>query len=364
MRIGVDGRVLTDRYPGIGRAIHAVIPPLVESEDEIVVIRGPEPESDRFPLSDLAGSDLEVHRVSFGLRTMGEQLRLAAAVEALRLDVVLTPYFATALRWPCPRVTMVHDVIPLTVEGGMPSALSRLAFRWLLGITLRRSQVVIAPSQATADHLVEFGPPHGFRVRVVPHAVAARFRPVSAEEVNFICSRHGLERPYVLTVAGDRPHKNLGSLVAAWCELDDSLRRGAVLVLAGSPAPRVEGETVRVLGVVPDDDLPALYTGATMVAVPSLDEGFGLPAAEAMACHTAVVCSDRPALREVVGDAALTFDPCDRTSIAETIARALADRVLLDSLERRGAVRVADYAPEVVAARLIEVLRVAARGGA
>jgi alpha-1,3-rhamnosyl/mannosyltransferase len=361
MRIGVDGRVLTDRYPGIGRALFAVLPSMSGCGDEIVVIRGPEPVSERYPLSDLGLQEFStVHR----LRSLGEQLGLAAALHGLGLDVVLTPYFATALRWPCPRVTMVHDLIPLTVAGSMPSVLSRTVYRWLLRSTLERTQVVVAPTQATAEGLARFSPQSRSRLRVVPHAVDGRFRPVSAAEVETVLSRHRLRTPYVLTVSGDRPHKNLHRLAAAWLDLDAAGRAGETLVLAGSPAPMVDGPGIQVLGAVPEHDLAALYTGATMTVVPSLDEGFGLPAAEAMACNTAVLCSDRPALRELAGDAALYFDPCDRASIAGALARALGDLALLADLRRRGAARVENHAPDLVAGRLLELIRTAAAMGA
>jgi glycosyltransferase involved in cell wall biosynthesis len=362
MRIGVDGRVLTDRYPGIGRALFAVLPSLAGLGDEVVLIRGPEPESDRFPLTELAALGIEQRTTPCGLRSAGEQLRLFGSVRDLQLDVVLTPYFATALRWPCPRVTMLHDLIPLTVRGGMPSPMMRVAYRWFLRAALDRSQVIVVPSQATADSLFGFGPRYRSRTWVVPHAVDGRFTPASHAEIDDVRSRYGLESPYVMAVAGDRPHKNIGRLTAAWRRIEPADRGDAVLIVAGLSLPS-DDPAVRGLGVVPDEDLRLLYTGAEVVAVPSLEEGFGLPAAEAMACNTAVVCSDRPVLRELAGDAAIYFDPYDRTSIGVALTRALGDGDLRRSLSRRGAVRVAEFAPDRVAERLIEPIRGAAGAG-
>jgi len=363
MRIGVDGRVLTDRYPGIGRALYAVLPTLAHGADPIVLIRGPEPESDRFPISKLAACGVEIRHIPVELRSVVEQVRLFAAVQELRLDVVLTPYFATALRWPCPRVTMLHDLIPLTVKGAMPSRISRMAYRLLLRATLERSQMIVVPSQATAESLFRVGPRLRSRTRVIPHAVDLRFGPTSRLETDEVRSRYRLGPRHVMTVAGDRPHKNIDRLVAAWRDLDPIDRGEAVLVLAGSPCPRTDDPTVRVLGAVPERDLHALYTGALMVVVPSLEEGFGLPVAESMACNTAVICSDRPALRELAGDAALYFDPYDRASIGAALARALRDHDLRRSMCRRGSVRVARVAPDLVAARLLETIHAAANAG-
>ena len=363
MRIGVDGRVLTDHYPGIGRAVYSVLPFLAADADTIVLIRGPEPESDRFPISPLTELGIEIHRVSVGLRSIGEQVRPPATAPGPGLDVVLTPYFATAFRWPCPRVTMVHDLIPLAREGGISSRARRLGYLLFLRSTLLNSRMVVTPSQATADNLFRFAPGVRTRTRVVPHAVEKEFRPRSPAEVTELRHRYRIGRRHVLTVAGDRPHKNLARLAGAWAALDPNLRGDAVLALVGSPPPQIDHPTVRVLGAVPDDDLQALYMSATTVVVPSLEEGFGLPVAEALARGTPVTCSDIQVLHELAGDAALFFDPNDQASLGNALARMLNDDDLRHCLGRRGPDRVARFAPPLIAADLLETLRTAASAG-
>ncbi len=144
-----------------------------------------------------------------GLRSFAEQLRLSAAVRELDLDVALTPYFATSLWWPCPRVTIVQDLIPLTVDGSMPSWTARRVYELMLRATLARSQMVVVPSRATADDVNRLASRVQPRISVVPHAVDARFTPTSPSETDTVRSRYELGPSYVLTVAGDRPHKNL-----------------------------------------------------------------------------------------------------------------------------------------------------------
>lgn len=364
MRIGVDGRVLTDHYPGIGRALFSVLPHLATHQDTIVLIRGPETESDRFPISQLMSSGVEIHDTPVGLRTIGEQIHPPATAVRRGLDVVLTPYFASALRWPCPRVTMVHDLIPLAPSGGMSSRLQRLGYALFLRATLGRSRRIVAPSQATADSLCRFAPGIRSRVRLIPIAVAPRFSGETPTELPDLRRRHQLEGRHVLTVAGDRPHKNLALLTDAWTSLDPTVRGNAVLVLVGFPAPRIDHPAVRVLGAVTDTDLQTLYESATMVAVPSLEEGFGLPVAEALVRGAPVVCSHLPVLRELAGDAAVFFDPNDPVSIAGSLARLLNDRGLRLDLRRRGPRRVARLAPSLIAADLLETCRAAATANA
>jgi len=364
MRIGVDGRVLTDHYPGIGRAVYSVLPSLAADADTIVLIRGPEPESSRFPISPLTERSIEVHRVSAGLRSIGEQFHPPATTSDPELDVVLTPYFATALRWPCPRVTMVHDVIPLMREGGMTSLVKRMGYRLFLRTTLLNSQMVVTPSQATATRLLRFAPGIRARIRVIPHSVEQTFRPKSRSEVSEVRHRYRIGAHHILTVAGDRPHKNLSRLADTWAALDPDIRGDMVLAMVGSPPPQIDHSTIRVLGAVPDDDLQTLYAGATAVVVPSLEEGFGLPVAEALVCGTPVVCSDILVFHELAGDTALFFDPTDQASLGRSLTRVLTDKNLREDLRRRGPVRVERFAPPRVAADLIQALRTAASAGA
>src|SRR5262249_43364008 len=112
---------------------------------------------------------------------------------------------------------------------------------------------------------------------------------------------------------------------------------------------------VRFLGRVPDEDLPDLYSAASVFAYPSRYEGFGLPPLEALACGTPVVCSNRASLPEVVGDAALQGDPTDPADLAAALARLLADAPLRATLRARGLARAARFTWERTAAETMVV---------
>ena len=221
----------------------------------------------------------------------------------------------------------------------------------------------MTPSQATADRLYRFAPGVRSRTRLIPNAVDPGARPRHRAEIDEVRRQCRLGRRHVLTVGGDRPHKNLARLTDAWTTLDPNLRGDAVLALVGSPPPRIDHPTVRVLGAVPDEDLQALYQGATMVVSPSLEEGFGLPVAQALACGTPVTCSDLQVLRELAGEAALFFDPNDPVSLRNALARMLSDGGLRRDLRRRGPDRVARFAPPLIAAELLSTLQAAATAG-
>jgi alpha-1,3-rhamnosyl/mannosyltransferase len=203
----------------------------------------------------------------------------------------------------------------------------------------------------------------------VPNGVDDRFRaPLAASEVDRRLAALGLASGYLLFVGNPKPHKNLPLLLEAHRRL--AVRRAAraatvpVLVLAGgeleAPTPLAvpaASPAVRRLGVVAEADLPALYRGAFALVVPSLWEGFGLPALEAMAGGTPVIAAARGALPEVVGDDALLFDPDDVDQLVDQIERLLDDAALAGDLARRGPLRAARYSWRETARATLAVYR-------
>jgi alpha-1,3-rhamnosyl/mannosyltransferase len=180
--------------------------------------------------------------------------------------------------------------------------------------------------------------------------------------------KYGLPEYFVLYLGSNKPHKNLGRLVEAWAQFRNSKFEIRSLVVAGhwdSRYPQAQqkatelglGEAVRFLGDVSEADLPALYNLATVFAFPSLYEGFGLPPLEAMACGTPVVCANTSSLPEVVGDAALLFDPLDVPALAAALAQALSDADLRTALHARGLARARLFSWERTARETLAVYR-------
>jgi alpha-1,3-rhamnosyl/mannosyltransferase len=187
------------------------------------------------------------------------------------------------------------------------------------------------------------------RIRVIYPGVAEGFFSAGAEDARRAGAKYGLRSPYLLFVGCIEPRKNVPNLIRAYRQLPESLRRDVQLALAGPFGWAGEevremlhsGHGVRYLGYVPEEDLPGLYRGAAALAYPSFYEGFGLPAAQAMASGVPVIASNRSCLPEVVGDAGLLVDPSSVEELSEAIERILTHPGLAQELASAGRRRAA-----------------------
>jgi glycosyltransferase involved in cell wall biosynthesis len=252
-----------------------------------------------------------------------EQVVLPAEAAARRARAILCPANLAPLSSRRTAVVL-HDVAPLREPGWY----SELYVRWqraVLPRIARRAALVITPSAFSREEVVALLGVPAERIAVVPGGVDARFSP--GADPAPARAAHGLgDRPYVLTVASRTARKNLAVLDLAARRL---AARGVELVAAGGDRPQFRSDGaaagVRALGHVDDALLPGLYAGAAAFVLPSLYEGFGLTALEALAAGVPVVAADRGALPEVCGDAAQLVDPTDAEAIAAALERALDD---------------------------------------
>ncbi len=290
-----------------------------------------------------------------------------------RPDVLFVPAHVLPLVTPVPAVVTVHDL----GHRAYPDAhtlFQRLYLEWSTRHA-RRAAHLIADSATTRDDLVRLygvAPEH---ITVAHLGVDENMRPAAAGAVAGLRRRLGLapgER-YLLHVGTLQPRKNIDRLIEAFA-LAAADRPDTILLLAGrrgwgggDPMVKARGlgvaDRVRPAGYVPPSDLPSLYSGAVATVVPSLYEGFGLTALEAMACGTPVASSDAASLPEVVGEAALCFDPLDVDAIALALQRLLDEAGTRHRLAAAGLSRAGAFSWERCACRVQAVLERAGGNG-
>ena len=297
-------------------------------------------------------------------------------VEALApCDIVFGTNFVPPSSRSTPFVVTVHDLAFRLFPATAPHAVGW--WRRAVERSVRTATKVVVPSDATRADLLRLYEVDPGNVVVVPLGVDhAVFSPASAERIDEMRARFGIEGPY-LVFLGRHQRKNLDGMLRAFAAIPDQVRPRLVVTGAApwsrdgsdpdGPALRALPERVRrqvsFVGFVPSEDAAALLSGSLGLAFPSLYEGFGLPALEAMACGAPVLTSNLSSLPELVGDAAVLVDPRDDDSIADGLLRIVNDGSLRERLRTAGLQRAARYEWGATAEATAKVLHDAAVAG-
>jgi len=297
-------------------------------------------------------------------------LRLSWAMARDRPDVLFVPAHVVPIVHPRATVVTIHDLGYLRFPDAH-TASSRRYLDWSTRWSVRAARRVIAVSGATRDDLVTMLKMPQDKITVVHHGVRPADARLPDAAVRAMLDRLGIARPYVLFLGTVQPRKNLGRLIRAFRQVVDA-GLPHTLVIAGRMGWLAEpiraevtarGLTDRVhfAGYVADGDLPALYTGADAFAFPSLYEGFGMPALEALSYGVPVVASKTTSLPEIVGDAGLLVDPEDEAAMGAALVRILTDNDLRARLSLAGPEQAARFSWGRCARETLAVLEGAAR---
>jgi glycosyltransferase involved in cell wall biosynthesis len=257
------------------------------------------------------------------------------------------------------------------------SMLVRL-YTLLVAIAAKRADIVLTDSQASKWDIVHLLDIPSERVRVIYLAADDIYQPILDDRrLSATCQKYGLPESYLLYLGGFDQRKNVPTLLKAFAQLAKDSR--AFLVVAGRlpeygldlaiqaersdffPDPRLIvqelgiEERVVFTGWVPEEDKPALYSGARALVFPSLYEGFGLPPLEALACGTPVIASNRGSLPEIVGDGGLLLEPDDVEGLAGAMEKLLNDESLWGDLREKGLAHAARFSWEKTARETLAV---------
>ncbi len=362
MRLGVDAREIQDGVvTGIGRSLANFIAYFVahDSAHELILFAETKPPT---PCS----SRCRVVIIPPGPTFLWDQWKLPLRLKREGIDLFYSPYYKVPLFSSIPAIGQILDlmylVFPPYVRALGPWG--RLYYAAVGQACARKAIAIVTDSEHARGDIVRLWGVRPEKIAVIPLGLADLYRPVTDEAVRqAVRQRFGLPERYILYLGNFKPHKNVVSLVRAFANARRALE-GCKLVLAGpldaygqAMKSQVEAaglaEDVVFTGAFHEEDRPeALLSMAELFVFPSLYEGFGIPPLEAMACGTAVVASDRTAIPEVVGEAALSVDPLDIQALEGAIVSLLADEGLRKRYALKGLKRAEGFRAEQTAGRL------------
>lgn len=337
----------------------------IDRENEYFVFTNRETAADLAPAqSNFRLVPQPVRAVFRPARLLWEQTGLPLAARGLRLDVLFNSGFTAPFFSPCPQVTTFHDL----QHKRHPEH-----FRWFdlpfwrmcLYSSARRSKILLAVSDATRADLLHFYRLNEDKIRVVPHGTDPAFFDLAGRT-----STPDSGEPYFLCASTSHPHKGLVPLVRAFARVRQAQPKFRLVItgVRGFHAQAVEdaiaksglGDSVRLTGWVPRDELYNLFRRAFAFVYPSTFEGFGMPVIEALAAGLPTACSAIEPLSTLAGSAALQFEPANEAAIAAALLRLISDSDLRARLATEGPSRARQFSWEKAAEATLSALREAA----
>lgn len=292
-----------------------------------------------------------------GITELERQIDVFHATDHLVPKLRHTPVLAT-----------VMDSIPLTHPEWLGSPSARLKARLWRRLTRRAEHIVTISEHSRVEIATHFDLPNE-RITAIPLGVPSRFfAAVDLSERNHVLAQYGLPSQFVIAVGTLQPRKNIDRLIDAHQGLSANIRREMPLVVIGRAGWACETTIARLrhlssrreavwLSHVPDTSLRALMQSATMMVFPSLSEGFGLPALEAFASGLPLIASNRTAIPEVTGEAALLVDTTEVEAIRAAMNKLIEDASLREKLAKAGLERAKQFTWEATARETAELYK-------
>ncbi|MDQ6725292.1 MAG: glycosyltransferase family 4 protein, partial [Actinomycetota bacterium] len=326
VRVALDASAIPDPQGGAGRYVLALSGALGRRADVDLTVVSRTGDTGRW--AGRVVGRAPAHRPA---RLAWEQAALPGLLRRSGVAVHHAPHYTMPLAGRIPTVVTIHDLSFFThPEWHQPAKVA--FFRAAIALSARRASALVAVSATTADVLASLMTPRA-PVHVIPHGVDHdRFRP-EADDDGAALGRLGVARPYLAFLGTLEPRKDVPTLGRAF-DLLAGARPDLTLVLAGAPgwgagavdaavAAARHGRRIRRLGFVAEADMPALLRCASAVAYPSLEEGFGLPVLEALACGAPVVTTSGTVMEEVAAGAALLVTPGRGDLLADALEAAI-----------------------------------------
>jgi glycosyltransferase involved in cell wall biosynthesis len=367
--LGINCRFLQARVTGVERyALNVVNSLIPEAKGRGYKIKAFVPRNSAIP-SFLNSADVELVETELWPSAVGrhlwEQLVLPMLAGKHKVGVLLNLTNTAPIGFRS-NVLTLHDVSWIEQPASF-SPLFRICYQLLVPLVARRAKQLVTVSQCSAEHIHKYLQVPMSRILVIKEGVGVEVSSQPARDDQSVLNRYDLSGQYLLHVGTLQPRKNIDRLIAAHDLLCEQLGDNApYLILVGGNSghfasisaanSELRSRRKRLLGYVPDCDLPVLYSNALAYVTASLCEGFNLPILEAMACDTPVLASDIAIHHEVAGDAAVFFDPLKESAICSAMRTVVEDEKLRSDLVARGVQRAAQYSWSAHAASLMDAI--------
>lgn len=381
MRIGIDARFLGSKQKGLGRYVQE----LVENLEKVVNLKG---NGDlEFVIFLRKDNWKNYHPKDYRFRkvladykwySLKEQIFLPFVINKEKLDLMHFPHFNVPVFYFRPFIITVHDLILKRFPTRKASTLNllsyyfkNLAYSLVISIALKRAKKIISVSYFTKKDILKYFKINPKKIIVIYEGVVGQpIKNNSQKNKNFLKEKYGIKKDYLLYVGNAYPHKNLENLIDAFSKLVLIHKMDIQLVLVGQldyfykrlivfseGCPSLVAGSIIFTDYVDDSLLKVLYKNASLYVFPSLCEGFGLPPLEAMKYGTPVASSNATCLPEVLGKAAVYFNPNKSNDITLKVKTILKDKKIKDKLRSLGLNKSEEYSWKKTAKKTLKIYK-------
>lgn len=367
-KIGIDARMYGYAQTGIGNYIRHLLYCIFETDkkNEYVIFLMPE-EYDNFNLPNERIKKVKVSAKWYGWK---EQLLFPFQLYKENLDLMHFTHFNSPVLYFKRSIVTIHDITPYFFPGHkMRSIIRKIGFKTVFFSSVKKAAKVIAVSENTKNDIANYFKIKRDKINVIYEGTDSQFKIINNDQRTIkIKKKHNIIKPFIFYTGVWRNHKNLVGLIKAFGILRNKYKLDYQLVLGGREDPYYPevretweklklGQEIIRTGFIDQKDLPLFYNMAEVFIIPSFYEGFGLIGLESFACGTPVISSNTTSLPEVLGTAAIYFNPNDSKEMAEKIKLVLMDKKLYNELIEKGFMQCEKYSWKKMGEETMEVYR-------
>jgi len=360
MRFGIYARGITGVSGGVKVYIKELTNGIIKSlnkKDHLFIIHNSE--INIFTKKD----NVEEIKINSKSKLVADLIKAPKIINKLSLDVVLFPKNVIPFGIKAKKILTIHDLAYYLPQYNAYKFLDTIYMKFMIRNSARRANKIIAVSNNTKKDIIRILKIDPNKIRVIYEGVGKQFKIIkNRQDLEKIKLKYSLNKPFIFYAGSISPRKNIKRLVNAFNKLNN---KNLELVITGNKLWNNKEEmdlinknqNIKVLGLVPEEDLPKLYNLALFYVYPSLYEGFGLPVLEAQACGCPVIAANTSSLPEVAGEGAMLVDPYNEEEILASIIKVANNKKLKNNLIKKGFKNVGTFNWDKTAKHTLEVIK-------